>query len=88
MGLVLLGVVFLVLRLGGWVKFSESDIWAWVIVLAPFALAAVWWAWSDASGLTQRRVMDAMDAKKAARREQQLEAMGQFRPGGKKPPRR
>ena len=84
MAFVLIGVLFLVLRLGGWVKFSESDFWAWVIVLSPFALAVVWWAWADASGLTQKKVMDAMDAKKAARREQQMEALGQFRPGKKK----
>lgn len=84
MAFVLIGVLFLVLRLGGWVKFSESDLMAWVIVLAPFALAVVWWAWADASGFTQKKAMDAMDARKAARREQQMEALGQARPGAKK----
>jgi small Trp-rich protein len=84
MGFVLIGVLFLVLRLGGWVKFSESDFWAWLIVLAPFGLAVVWWAWADASGFTQRKAMDAMDARKAARRDQALEALGQARPGAKK----
>jgi len=76
MGFVLIGVAFLVLRLGGWVQFSTSDFWAWVIVLSPFALAAVWWAWSDFSGYTQRRVMDEIEAKKAARRQQALEGLG------------
>ncbi|MGQ3052062.1 MAG: TIGR04438 family Trp-rich protein [Roseateles sp.] len=81
---VLIGVLCVVLRLGGWVQFHQDDLWAWVIVLSPFALAAAWWAWADASGLTQRKAMQSMDERKAARREQQMEALGQFRPGKKK----
>jgi small Trp-rich protein len=84
MAFVLIGVVFVVLRLGGWVQFHQSDFWAWVIVLAPFGLALLWWTWSDASGLTQRKAMQAMDEKKAARREKAMEALGQARPGDKK----
>ena len=84
MGFVLIGVVMLVLRLGGWVQFHKDDFWAWVIVLAPFALAAAWWSWADSSGRTQRKAMDSMDARKAARREQQMEALGQYKPGSKK----
>lgn len=84
MAFVLIGVLFLVLRLGGWVQFHTDDVWAWLIVLSPFALAVVWWAWSDKSGLTQRKAMDALDAKKAARREQLMEGLGQFKPGAKK----
>ena len=84
MGFVLIGVLFLVLRLGGWVKFSESDFTAWLIVLAPFGLAIVWWAYADASGLNQRKAMEAMEARKAARRDQAMEALGQARPGDKK----
>jgi small Trp-rich protein len=76
MAFVLVGVVFLALRLGGWVKFSDSAWVAWLIVLAPFALAWAWWTFSDASGLTQRRAMDALDAKKEARRQKALEALG------------
>lgn len=84
MGFVLVGVLLVVLRLGGWVQFHSSDFWAWVIVGSPFALAAAWWAWSDASGYTQRKAMDALDARREARRQQQMEALGQFRPGAKK----
>jgi len=84
MGFVLIGVLLVVLRLGGWVQFHKDDFWAWVIVLSPFALAALWWAWADASGRTQRKAMRAMDERKAARREQQMEALGQFKPGAKK----
>ncbi|MFG6490408.1 TIGR04438 family Trp-rich protein [Roseateles sp. BYS78W] len=84
MAFVLIGVLFIVLHLGGWVQFHKDGFWAWAIVLSPFALALVWWAWSDKSGLTQRKAMEALDAKKAARREQQMEALGQSRPGAKK----
>ena len=84
MAFVLIGVLFIVLRLGGWVQFHKDGFWAWVIVLSPFALAAVWWAWADATGLTQKKAMDALDAKKAARREQLMEGLGQFKPGAKK----
>lgn len=84
MGFVLIGVLFLVLRLGGWVQFHKDDVWAWVIVLSPFGLAILWWMWSDATGLTQRKAMDAMDARKAERREKAMEALGQFKRGAKK----
>lgn len=84
MAFILIGVLFVVLRLGGWVQFHQDAFWAWVIVLSPFIAAAVWWAWSDASGRTQRKAMDALDAKKAARREQQMVALGQIKPGSKK----
>lgn len=84
MGFVLIGVLLVVLRLGGWVQFHGDDFWAWAIVLSPFGLAVLWWAWADASGRTQRKAMQAQDARKAARREQQLEALGQLKPGAKK----
>lgn len=84
MAFVLIGVLFIVLRLGGWVQFSKDDFWAWLIVLSPFALAIVWWAWADASGFTQKKAMDLLDDRKAARREQLMEGLGQFKPGKKK----
>ncbi|MFG6466896.1 TIGR04438 family Trp-rich protein [Roseateles sp. BYS87W] len=84
MGFVLLGVALVVLRLGGWVKFHNDDLWAWVIVLAPFGLAVLWWAWSDATGRTQRDVMRTLDQRREARRQQQMEALGQSRPSAKR----
>ncbi|WP_457426310.1 TIGR04438 family Trp-rich protein [Roseateles sp. P5_E7] len=84
MAFVLIGVIMLVLHLGGWVQFHKDEMWAWLIVLSPFALAVAWWAWADSSGLTQKKAMDALDAKKAARREQLMEGLGQFKPGAKK----
>lgn len=84
MAFVLLGVLLIALRLGGWVQFHQDEFWAWAIVLSPFGLAAVWWWFADSSGLTQKKAMDALDAKKAARREQLMEGLGQARPGAKK----
>ncbi len=84
MAFILLGVLLVVLRLGGWVQFHKDDFWAWVIVLSPFAMAAAWWAWADSSGLTQRKVMEALDAKREARRQQLMQGLGQVKPGTKK----
>jgi len=57
-------------------EYGPVGAWSWWWVLAPFALAAAWWAWADASGYTKRRAMDRMDAKKAARRLRNMEALG------------
>jgi len=84
MAFVLLGVLLIALRLGGWVQFHRDEFWAWAIVLSPFGLAALWWWFADSSGLTQKKAMDSLDAKKAARREQLMEGLGQARPGAKK----
>lgn len=50
--------------------------WSWFIVLAPFAMAVLWWHFADSSGLTRRRAMDKMDQKKKERRERDLEKLG------------
>ncbi|MGM9480733.1 TIGR04438 family Trp-rich protein [Roseateles sp. NT4] len=84
MAFVLLGVLLLVLKLGGWVQFNKDEFWAWCIVLSPFGLAVLWWWWADSSGLTQRSVMNTLDAKKEARRQQLMEGLGQANPSGKK----
>lgn len=84
MAFVLIGVLLIVLKLGGFVQFNKDEFYAWAIVLSPFPLAVLWWWFADSSGLTQKKAMNALDAKKAARREQQMEALGQFRPGAKK----
>jgi small Trp-rich protein len=84
MAFVLIGALCVILKLGGWVQFHEDPFWAWVIVAVPFALAAAWWSWADSSGLTQKKAMDALDAKKAARREKLMEGLGQARSSDKK----
>lgn len=84
MAFVLIGVLCVVLRLGGWVEFHKDPLWAWLMVLSPFLLAVVWWKWSDATGLTQKKAMASMDAKKAARREQLMENLGKGGAGSRK----
>ncbi|MBX3610293.1 MAG: TIGR04438 family Trp-rich protein [Hydrogenophaga sp.] len=50
--------------------------WPWWVVLAPFALAAVWWVWADTTGYTKRKAMERMDQKKRDRLEKQRENLG------------
>ena len=52
-------------------------LWSWWMVLAPFGLAVLWWAWADWSGYTKRKAMQKEDAKKAARIAKAKDAMGQ-----------
>jgi len=73
MAFLILGVLLLVLKLA---EFGPVAGWAWWVVLAPFGLAAAWWAFADSIGLTQRRAMDKMEQTKAERRNRNLEALG------------
>jgi small Trp-rich protein len=50
--------------------------WSWWVVLSPFALAVLWWAWADATGYTKRKAMEKMDERKQERIDKQKEAMG------------
>lgn len=59
-----LGVVLLLLKA---LAIGPVEQWSWWIVLAPFALAALWWSWADWSGYTKRRAMEKEDSRKAAR---------------------
>ena len=54
MWLVVVGVLLAGLKLLG---FGFVASWSWWVVLAPFALAALWWKVADAIGITQRRAM-------------------------------
>ena len=50
--------------------------WPWWVVLSPFGMAVVWWAWADSSGYTKRKEMDKMDKRKQDRIDRQREQMG------------
>lgn len=50
--------------------------WSWTVVLAPFALAAIWWAWADFSGYSKRKAMEKMEQRKKDRIEKSREALG------------
>ena len=70
---IVVGVLLIGLKLG---DIAPVAAWSWWIVLAPFALAAVWWAYADASGLTKRREMDKLEDRKLERRRKAMDALG------------
>jgi small Trp-rich protein len=79
MWFVVIGVVVIVMNLAG---FGPPAAWNWEITgdlwkfCVPFGLAVLWWIWTDKSGLDKRREMEKMDAKKQARRKDNLAALG------------
>ena len=73
MYLIVIGVVLLLLKFA---EFGPVGEWSWWIVLAPFAGAALWWAWADASGWSKRRAIDKMQDRKDERRRRNMEALG------------
>ena len=66
----LLTIVFITLKL------TRVIAWSWWWVLAPFAVAAAWWAWADATGYTKRKAMEKMDQRKQDRITKQKESLG------------
>ncbi len=76
---VVIGVALIVLNLAGIGPFAAwnwelfGDLWKFMV---PFFCAAMWWVWSDKSGLNKRREMERMDKKKADRRKENLAALG------------
>lgn len=74
MAFVLIGVLLVLLKMLGVAPVAE---WSWLLVVAPFGAAVLWWAWSDKSGRTQRLAMQRMDQRKEARRQKVMEALGQ-----------
>ena len=73
MAFLILGILLLALKLA---EFGPVAAWSWWWVLAPFGLAVLWWGFSDAIGLTQRRAMDKMEQTKVDRRNRNLDALG------------
>ena len=65
-------IVLLILKL---MQIGPIGGWSWLIVLTPFALAAAWWVWADASGYTKRKEMEKMDAIRENRLQKQREAL-------------
>ena len=56
---------------------------SWWIVLIPFALAAAWWAYADASGYTKRRVIERENKRKQARIDRNQSRLGSLAPRSK-----
>ena len=70
----ILGVMVLLLK---YLEIGPVAAWSWTVVLAPFGLAVLWWAWADWSGYTKRKEMEKEEQKKIARITKAKEAMGQ-----------
>lgn len=68
-----LGLVLVLLK---YLEIGPVAVWPWWWVLVPFALAAAWWAWADATGYTKRRAMEKMDQRKKDRIDRQKDALG------------
>jgi small Trp-rich protein len=76
-----LGIILLAMK---YLEMGPVAAWSWWIVLTPFALAAVWWAWADSSGYTKRKAMEREDARRKARVDKNKEAIGTLRRGGRR----
>ena len=70
LGLGLLGVALKFLEIGPVAQ------WSWLVVLIPFGLAVVWWAWADWSGYTKRKAVEREDARRQDRIERQRSKLG------------
>ena len=76
---VVIGIALIVLNLanvgifGTWNWEFFGDMWKFCV---PFAMAVIWWVWSDKSGLNKRREMDRMEKKKSDRRKENLVSLG------------
>lgn len=73
MWFVLIGVLLIALKLA---DVGPVVDWAWWLVLSPFGVALLWWAYADASGLTKKREMNKLEGRKTERRRKNLEALG------------
>ena len=79
MWFVVLGVLMM---LGNWLDIGPTAGWSWAFTgdlwkfCVPFALAAGWWGWADATGRNKRIEMEKLDAKRQERRERNLESLG------------
>jgi small Trp-rich protein len=73
MYLFMLGLIFLVLK---YLEIGPVAAWDWWVVLAPFGLASIWWAWADKTGYTKRKAMEVEEARVKARIDKNREAIG------------
>lgn len=73
MAFLLLGLALLAMKVA---EFGPVATWSWWVVLLPFGLAVLWWAFADGSGLTQRRAIEKMEKRKTERRQRDMEALG------------
>jgi small Trp-rich protein len=70
---VIVGTLLVILK---WQQMTFVANWPWWLVLLPFGLAFAWWQFSDATGLTRKREMEKLDARKEERRRKSMDALG------------
>jgi small Trp-rich protein len=70
----ILGIILLLMK---YLEIGPVAAWSWTMVLAPFGLAALWWAWADWSGYTKRKAMEQETLKKERRLQKSRDALGQ-----------
>jgi small Trp-rich protein len=73
MAFVVIGVLLIALKFG---EVGPVATLSWLWVLSPFALAVVWWTWSDNSGRTARKAMERLDERKEKRRDEAMDKLG------------
>lgn len=69
----IIGILMLAMK---HLEFGVVATWSWWIVLSPFGLAVLWWAWADKSGYTKRVEIEKMDKRRQDRIDKQRDAMG------------
>lgn len=65
-----------VLTLMKFLEVGPVAMWDWWIVLLPFGLASLWWAWADQTGYTKKKAMQREDERRRQRIEKNKDAMG------------
>ena len=72
-----LGIVLLLCKV---LEVGPLATWSWWLVLAPFALAALWWTLADRFGYTARKASERDEARKHARIDKQRDMLRNRRP--------
>lgn len=72
-----LGLVLLVMK---YLEIGQVAAWDWWVVLLPFGLTILWWAWADASGYTKKKAMARENAKRQERLDKNRESIGTLAP--------
>jgi small Trp-rich protein len=73
MALMILGLALIALKALG---LAPVAAWDWWLVVAPLALAPLWWWFSDASGRTRRLEEQRHEARRQARRRSTVASLG------------
>lgn len=72
----ILGVVLTLMK---YLEIGPVAAWDWWMVLLPYGLASVWWAWADSTGYTKKKAMEREDQRRLDRIEKNKDAMGTLR---------